>query len=58
MMYNGSLHCRLRGDGDGCGISWIRDVDDAQNPQKMLLIDIQYLIVHIMGEFLNANALM
>jgi hypothetical protein len=39
-MCNGSLQCSLRGDGNGYGISWIKDLGDAQNPQKMLLINI------------------
>jgi hypothetical protein len=36
MMCNGSL----RSDGDGCGISWIGDLGDAQNPWRMLFTDI------------------
>jgi hypothetical protein len=49
MMCNGSLKCSLRSGGDGYGISWITDLDDAQNLGKMLLIDIQCFIVQIMG---------
>jgi hypothetical protein len=45
MMCNGSLKCSLRGGGDGYGISWIGDLDDAQNLAKMLFVDIQCLIV-------------
>jgi hypothetical protein len=33
MMCNGNL----KGSGDACGISWIGDLGDAQNPRKMLL---------------------
>jgi hypothetical protein len=32
-MCNGNL----KGSGDACGISWIGDLGDAQNPRKMLL---------------------
>jgi hypothetical protein len=32
MMCNGSLQFSLKGDGDGCGIAWIGDLGDAQNP--------------------------
>jgi hypothetical protein len=56
-MCNGSLQCNLRGGDDGYGISWIKDLGDAQNPETMLLIDIQCLIVNITGQLLNANAL-
>jgi hypothetical protein len=51
MMCNG----RLRGDGDGCGISWIGDLSEAQNPQRMLLVNIQCLIVHIMGQLFECE---
>ncbi len=57
MMCNGSLQCSLRCDGDGCGISWIRDLSDAQNPRKRLLLDIQYLIVHITGQLFECKRL-
>ncbi len=57
MMCNGSLQCSLRGGGDGFGISWIRDLGEAQNPQKMLLVDIQCLIVHIMGQLFECEHL-
>jgi hypothetical protein len=33
MMCNGNLSCSLRDDGDGCGINWIGNLRDAQNPQ-------------------------
>jgi len=36
MMCNRSL----KGGGDGYAISWIRDLGDAQNPQRMLLVNI------------------
>jgi hypothetical protein len=49
-MCNGSLQWSLKGGGNGYGISWIGDLGDAQNPQKMLLVDIQRLIVHIIGQ--------
>jgi hypothetical protein len=39
----------LKGGGDDYGISWIGDLGDAQNPQRMLLIHIQHLIMHITG---------
>ncbi len=57
MMCNGSLQCSLRGDGDGYGISWIGDLGDAQNLQKMLLVDIQCLIVHITSQLLECECL-
>ncbi len=47
MMCNGNLQCSLRNGGNGCGINWIGDLSDAQNPQRMLLVDIQCFIVHI-----------
>jgi hypothetical protein len=49
-MRYGSLQCTLKSGGDGCGISGIRDLGDAKNPQKMLLVDIQCLIVFITGK--------
>jgi len=49
MMCNGSLKCSLRGSGDGYGLNWIKDMGDTQNPRRMLLVDIQCLIMHIMG---------
>ncbi len=55
MMCNGSLQCSLKGGGDGCGISWIEDLGDTQNPWKMLLIDIQCLIVHITGQLFECE---
>jgi len=57
MTCNGNLQCNLRGDGDGCGINWIRDLGDTQNPQRMLLIDIHCLIVHIMGQLFECERL-
>ncbi len=57
MMCNYNLQCNLKGDGDGCGVSWIRDLNDAQNPWKMLLIDIQCLIVHITGQLFECKRL-
>jgi len=56
-MCNGSLQCNLRGDGDGYGISWIRDLNDAENPWKMLFVDIQCLIVHIIGQLFECERL-
>jgi hypothetical protein len=50
MMCNCSLQCSLRGGGDGCGVSWIGNLGDTQNPCRMLFVDIQCLIVHIMGQ--------
>jgi hypothetical protein len=46
-MCNGSLECSLRGSDDGCGISWIWDLNNAQNLWRMSLVDIQCFIVHI-----------
>jgi hypothetical protein len=57
MMCNGSLQCSLRGGGDYCGISWIGDLGDAQNPQKMLLVDIQCFIVHITSKLFECKCL-
>jgi len=57
MMCNGSLQCSLKGGGVGCGISWIRDLGDAQNPQRMLFVDIQCLIVHITGQLFECECL-
>ncbi len=53
MMCNGSL----RGDGDGCGISWIGDLGDAQNPWRMLLVNIQCFIMHITGQLFECERL-
>ncbi len=47
----------LKGSGDGCGISWIGDLVDAQNLQKMLVVDIQCLIVHITGQLFECECL-
>ncbi len=55
MMCNGSLQCNLRGGDDGCGVSWIGNLGDAQNPCKMLLVDIQCLIMHIMGQLFECK---
>ncbi len=49
VMCNCSLQCSLRGGGDGYGVSWIGNLGDTQNPWRMLLVDIQCLIVHIMS---------
>jgi hypothetical protein len=57
MMCNGSLQCSLRGGGDGYGISWIRDFSDTQNPRRMLLVDIQCLLLHIMGQLFECECL-
>ncbi len=57
MMCNDSLQCNFRSGGDGYGISWIGDLDDAQNPWRMLLIDIQCFIVHIMGQLFECECL-
>ncbi len=56
-MCNGNLQCNLKGGGDGCGISWIGDLGDAPNPQRMLFIDIQCLIMHIMGQLFECEHL-
>jgi hypothetical protein len=56
-MCNGSLQCSLRGGGDGCGISWIGDLGDAQNLWRMLLINIQCFIVHITGQLFEYERL-
>jgi len=55
MMCNGNLECSLKGCGNSYGINWIRDLNDAQNPRRMLLVDIQCLIVHIMGQLLECK---
>jgi hypothetical protein len=57
MMCNGSLQCSLKGDGDGCGISWIGDLGDTQNPWKMLIVDIQCLIMHITNQLFKCERL-
>jgi len=57
MMCNGNLQCNLRGGGDGYGISWIGNLNDAQNLQRMLLVDIQCLIVHLMGQLFECKCL-
>jgi len=57
MMCNGSLQCSLKGGGDGCGISWIRDIGDAQNPWRMLFIYFQCLIMHITGQLFECERL-
>jgi len=55
MMYNDNLQCNLRGSGNGYGISWIGDLGDAQNLRKMLFIDIQCLLMHIMGQLFECE---
>ncbi len=45
-----ACNAAFRSNGDGCGLSWIGDLNDTQNPWRMLLIDIQCFIVHIMGQ--------
>jgi len=55
MMCNGNLQCSLRGDGDGCGISWIEDLGDAQNLQRMLFVDVQCFIMHIISQFFECE---
>jgi hypothetical protein len=49
-MCNGSLHYSLKGDGNGYGISWIGDLSKAQNPLRMLFVDIQCFIMHITSQ--------
>jgi hypothetical protein len=39
--------CNAACDDNDYGINWIRDLSDAQNPWRMLLIDIQCFIMHI-----------
>ncbi len=56
-MYNSSLECSLRGGGDGCDINWIGDLGDAQNPWRMLLVDIQCFIVHITSQLFECEHL-
>jgi hypothetical protein len=56
-MCNGSLECNLRGNGDGCGISSIKDLDDAQNPLRMLLVDIKCFLVHITSQLFKYECL-
>ncbi len=56
-MCNSNLQCNLWGSGNGCGISWIGDVSDTQNPQRMLLVDIQCLIMHITGHLFKCERL-
>ncbi len=55
MMCNYSLQCSLKGNGDGCGVSWIGDLSDAQNPSIMLFVHIQCLIVHITGQLFECK---
>jgi hypothetical protein len=55
MMCNCSLECSLKGGGDGCHISCIGDLNDAQNPWRMLFVDIQCFIVHIMGQLFECK---
>ncbi len=55
MMCNGSLQYSLKGGSDGFGINWIGDLGDAQNPWRMLLVNIQCLIVHIMRQLFKCE---
>jgi len=57
MMCNYSLQCSLRGSGDGYGISWIRNLGDAQNPCRTLFVNIQCLIVHITSQLFECKRL-
>jgi len=57
MMCNGSSHCNLRANCDGYGISWIGDLSDIQYPPKMLFVDIQCLIMHIVGQLFTCKRL-
>jgi hypothetical protein len=54
MMYNGSP---MIGSGNGCGTSWIGDLGDAQKSQRMLLVDVQSLIVHITCQLFKCERL-
>jgi hypothetical protein len=54
-MCNGNLQCNLRGGGDGCDINWIGDMGDTQNPRRMLFVDIQCFIMHIMGQLFECE---
>ncbi len=56
-MCNVNLLSSLKGGGDGYGISWIRDLGDAQNPRRMLLVDIQCLIMHITNQLFGCECL-
>jgi hypothetical protein len=47
----------LKSGGDGCGISWIGDLGDAQNPRRMLLIDIQCLRMNITCQLFECECL-
>jgi len=57
MMCNCNLQCGLRGCGNGYGVSWIENLGDAQNPYRMLLVNIQCLIVHITGKLFECKRL-
>ncbi len=57
MMCNGNLKCNLKSGGNGFGISWIGELGDAQNLQRMLLVDIQSFIVHITGKLFECECL-
>jgi hypothetical protein len=57
MICNGSLQCSLWGSGDGFGISWIGDLNDAQNPWRMLFVNIQCFIVHITSQLFECERL-
>jgi len=52
-----SLECNLKGGDHGCGINWIGDLGDAQNPKKMLFVDIQCFIVHITRSLFECECL-
>jgi hypothetical protein len=56
-MFNYNLWCSLRGRDNGYGVRWIGDLSDAQNLGKMLFIDIQCLIVHIIGQLFECECL-
>ncbi len=56
-MCNDNLQWNLRGGGDGYGISWIGDLGDAQNPWRMLRVDIQCFIMHISGQLFECECL-
>jgi len=55
MMCNCNLQCSLK--GDGYGVSWIGNLGDSQNPCKMLLVDIQNFIVHIVDQLFECKRL-
>jgi len=54
-MCNCSLQCSLRSGGNDYDVSWIGNLGDAQNPCRMLFVDIQCLIVHITNQLFECK---